>query len=316
MKAQKVLIVGGQGVIGKEFARQLQLLGHQTESFNSSDDRGTFQSRLMGVDAVGITINANDRGEAALSYLLEAVEAGLPVVTSEKRSSAYHFEAIRLYVGLDLVGCTATVGGGSEMLELFRRPHAPFVHMTGVVNGTLNFLFSRVQEGLDPQRALEAAQRMHLCERGKGGLVETVNGERHDVMLKLCNLFNFSGVSEECLTPDDLNYPIYSEAEILRLLRHPDRYRFVVKISQYEIQRQSLEIRGRKGRWHIWGGFVPARSVDFQLPSGADNVLVCTDHHGDEVMAFGEGAGAEPTASAMIKDFLRLTKKAQLQACS
>ncbi len=299
----KFLVVGGLGAVGQAVHRQLQVRGFQTESFTSKDDRSTFKTQLVGVDGLFLAVPTRDRGEIARGYILDALDVGVPIATAEKGSLSYHFE--RLRPSLDRIGFSPTVGGGSGMLELLRHPHRPLISLTGVVNGTCNYLFT---EKGKPFRVLRRAQSLKLCEPGAKGLAETVNAEIKDIILKLCILFNLSGVCDECLVPGDLSDVLFAEEEILRLLL-TRRYRLVVSISPYVPRREPLGVHGRKGSWSIRAEFVDIGSVDFRLPQGADNILVCTDCTGDTATAFGPGAGPDVTAAALIADMLRLIEK-------
>lgn len=299
----KFLIVGGLGSVGQATHRQLQLRGCQTESFTSKDPRDTFKKRLAGIDGVFLAISNRKRGEIASQYILDALDEGVPVATAEKGALAYHFEQLRPFI--DRIGFSPTVGGGSGMLELLRHPHLPLIRLTGVINGTCNFLFA---EDGDPLDILRRAHALGLPEPGAAGLAETVNAEIKDIILKLCILFNLSGVYDECLVPDDLSEVLFAEEEILRLLL-AKKYRLVVSISPHVPRREPLGIHGKKGSWSIWAEFVDIGSVDFQLPNGTDNVLVCTDCSGDTMMARGPGAGPDVTAAALIADMLRLVEK-------
>ncbi len=303
----KFLIVGGSGSVGQAVHRQLQMRGCQTELFTSKDPRGTFEAWLAGIDGVFLAIPTRDRGGVALGYMLDALSNGVPVATAEKGSMAYHFDHLRPF--LDRIGFSSTVGGGSGMLELLRHPHRPFVRLVGVVNGTCNYLFA--EEG-DPFEVLVRAQALKLCEPGAKGLAETVNAEIKDIILKLCILFNLSGVCDECLVPGDLGEALFAEEEILRLLL-ARKYRLVVSISPYVSRREPLGVHGRKRLWSIRAEFVDIGSVSFRLPRGADNILVCTDCTGDTMTAFGPGAGPDVTATVLIADMLRLIEKSSVR---
>lgn len=302
----KFLTVGGSGLVGQAIYRQLQLRGCRVESFTSRDDRRTFRSRLVGVDGVFLAISTRDRGEVALEYIADTLNEGAPVVTAEKGSLAYHFDV--LGHSLDRIGFSATVGGGSGMLELLRHPHRPFIKLSGVVNGTCNYLFA---EDGDPLAILKRAQALGLCEPGASGLAGTVNAEIKDVILKLCILFNLSGVWDECLVPGDLGEVLFAEEEIHRLILSR-KYRLVVEISSHIPRREPLGVHGRKGPWSIRAEFVDIGLIDFRLPNGAENILVTKDYVGNVSTAFGLGAGPDPTASAMVSDMFHLVEKCRV----
>jgi homoserine dehydrogenase len=135
----------GKGRIGSALGKELESRGWEVSFFTSQDDRATFLRRAMQSDIVALAIDTRDDGAIARSFLLEALRAGIPVVTCEKGALANYFEELEPY--LLRIGYTATVGGGSRLLSLLRRPLKRLAYIRGVVNGTLNFLFWSVAQG-------------------------------------------------------------------------------------------------------------------------------------------------------------------------
>jgi homoserine dehydrogenase len=214
----KTLIVGGNGHVGQALSKQLIKLGHSVSLFGSRDNRLTFTDRVSRADVVFMTIPTCDTGEIALGYHLEALVAGKSMITCEKGALAYHYGKLKLYLDLGKIGYTATVGGGSGILSLFLFPHLHLKQIVGVVNGTLNFLFSECARGKDPYQVLAHASRLGLCEPGQSSLAGVVNGEIQDMVLKLVNLVNFSGVSSQVLHASEFGSLYLSESEILNQL--------------------------------------------------------------------------------------------------
>ncbi len=302
----KTLIVGGSGHVGQALFRRLAGLGHSVSTFGSGNARSTFTDRADQSDVVFVTIPTRDTGEIALRYLLDALRIGKPVITCEKGALAYHYRDLKPY--LRNIGYTATVGGGSGMLNLFLFPHIHLKQIIGVVNGTLNFLFSECDKGKDPYRVITAATRLGLCEPGQSDLAGVVNGEIQDMVLKLVNLVNFSGVSNEILCANEFGSLYLSESEILKQLNKKSR-RFVISISKEKsLSRDGLYdgLHVCKGGWHAEIGIVDVSSLPFKMIPRLEENTLCIEDHAGITQITGKGAGAIPTAAAMIGDMSKV----------
>lgn len=295
-----VLIIG-TGKIAKALARICLSRGDGVSFFSSKDDRSQFQQRAAENDIVFLAIPTRDKGEIALAYILDTLQVGKPIVTCEKGSSAYHFDKIKPHFGR--IGFMATVGGASDMLGLFAFPHFGLGKITGIVNGTTNFLFSECGQGKDPYDVLAEAQSLELCEPGNDSLAGVVNAEIDDMCLKAVPLFLHSGISEEPFRADEFGKVYLSEGEILHELRR-NRGRFVVSIGR----KRDPAIRDRiyralyvqKGGWHIQVGLADMNRLPFlPFPKLQENTLVTEDMTGSTQIT-GIGAGSKATAATMV----------------
>ena len=107
--------------------------------------------------------------EPARTLVLDAIARGIPVVTANKSLLAHHGDeladaAARAGVSLRF---EASVVAGVPFLGTFaRRPYASaLTSITGIVNGTTNFILSQMQDGTsDYGSALAEAQRRGFAE--------------------------------------------------------------------------------------------------------------------------------------------------------
>jgi len=163
MRTFKSLIVG-KGGIGRELARQLVPLGWPIVFSEVRNEMSYFAKEVEQADIVFVCISTKDKGEAALQYITYALAAGKYVVTAEKGALAYHFETLKPY--LSKIGFTATVGGGSELLDMFSSLGAPRPKkINGFVNGTVNFLSWGLSQEMEPKDVLAAAFEKGLPEK-------------------------------------------------------------------------------------------------------------------------------------------------------
>lgn len=301
----KALIVGGNGQVGQAVAKLWSLKGNESSTFGSKDDRSKFEERAKQCGVIFLTIQTRDTGETALGYALDSVRADRRLVTCEKGLLGYRFQEIRSH--LKHIRYTASVGGGSRMMSLFSRRRLGLKKMTGVVNGTLNFLFSECARGQDPYLALADAKRLGLCEPGNNSLADVVNGELRDILLKVSILFNCSGISDEALSAKEFASVAVGEDEVLGQLARKT-VRFVVSISKIPNEAMSDSLYGclyvRKGEWHIQAGLARMSSLPFNpFPERQQNALVI-EEGGGLTQVTGIGAGPIPTAETMIMDVL------------
>ncbi len=153
-----------------------------------------------------LCIPTKDQGEAAFRYADIAIGAGMRVVTAEKGMAAWQFPRIRPYLGRIDLG--AAVGGGNRFpyTMLARDLSQKRVLMHAVLNATLNFIFSEVNDGRSLEDAVDHASKIGIAEPLKPGEVlnpiALVNGELRDVAMKICALFNFALADDEYIRPD------------------------------------------------------------------------------------------------------------------
>ena len=106
--------------------------------------------------------------EPARTLVLEALRRGIPVVTANKSLLAVHgdelFAAARRFE--TPLRCEAAVLAGVPFLGTFgNRPLASAVdRITGIFNGTSNFVLSRIEDGLAAADALADARRRGFAE--------------------------------------------------------------------------------------------------------------------------------------------------------
>jgi homoserine dehydrogenase len=107
-------------------------------------------------------------GEPAAAHIRTALRAGLHAVTANKGPAAYAYRELR-----DLARSSgrrflfeATVMDGTPVFSLFREA-LPAVRVNGfraVLNSTTNYLLTRMEEGLDFEEAVAAAQAIGIAE--------------------------------------------------------------------------------------------------------------------------------------------------------
>ncbi len=278
-------------------------------------DLKNYANYLDGVDAAFLAIPTLDDGRTAFDYMESFLQHGIPVVTSEKGAMSNYFAELEPFLGR--IGYSATVGGGTRLLRYLGEMKGNNVReIHGVVNGTLNYIFDQISRGRSLGEVVEETRKLGYAEPGARDPVDIVNGEFHDVTMKTCILFNSCGLVDERMRARDIGYTKISDDDLKRLVREASDRRFIVSITKGE------ENNGMVGGfnysidgWNVSAGF---RSVQenplFQqlIPSGVNNALMIVEgEYGSDgtYVVKGQGAGAKPTTSSMMKDAERLMKK-------
>lgn len=319
-KIKRVGIVGAGG-IGGRLAERLQERGDEVCFLLRRSSQGAlplFNQLLLKEkpEAVFIAISTLDQGQAACEYIISCAQEGIPVITCEKGSLAYHADALMSY--LPLIGFTATVGGGTGMLEYVkkRHPNGQLMSISVVLNGTLNFILDAMQgRGRTLGEACEEASKLGIAEPGNDGPQSLINGELTDVRRKVCVFFNTVLANDEFLTPDKFGEFSLTRDEVQTLSEEGADCRMIASFSNHpsaaSASRHSSEFLGTNfktaiGNWTISAGFRRVVHQSSWLPGGVGNAIHIVEGEfgkGGKYTLVGPGAGAEPTTSAMLNDF-------------
>lgn len=112
-------------------------------------------------------LNIRDRGEPAFTYLSTAIRSGKHVITTNKGPIAFHYDELmelsRKYNRLVRFKGTVMAGTPSfNILDLL--PGASVNYFMGILNGTTNFILTRMYEGVGFDEALRMAQERGYAE--------------------------------------------------------------------------------------------------------------------------------------------------------
>jgi homoserine dehydrogenase len=243
--------------------------------------------------------------EPAKSYVLRAIANGKHVVTANKALLARHGNEIFAAAHKTgvMVAFEAAVAGGIPIIKALREGLTAnrIEWIAGIINGTSNFILSEM-------RATGAPFATVLAEAQARGYAEadpTFDVEGIDAAHKLTIMSAIAfGV------PMQLD-KVYTEG-ITRLTREDLRYaeELGYRIKLLGITRRasvagSANSDGIELRVHPT--LVPAKRLIANVEGAMNAVLVKGDAVG-ATLYYGPGAGAEPTASAVIADLVDVTR--------
>jgi len=234
----------------------------------------------------------------AKELVLEAIAAGKHVVTANKALLAVH--GTEIFAAAEqkgvMVAFEAAVAGGIPIIKALREGLTAnsIQWIAGIINGTTNFILSEMRDkGSDFATVLKEAQRLGYAEADPTFDIEGVDAA-HKLTLMSAIAFGIpvqfdkahvEGITK--LAAQDIKY-----AEQLG----------------YRIKLLGITRRAAGGiELRVHPSLVPAKRLLANV-EGAMNAVVV---HGDAVgttLYYGKGAGAEPTASAVIADLVDITR--------
>jgi len=233
--------------------------------------------------------------EPAKSYLELALRHGVSVVTANKALMAEHGTALAKLAhehSADLF-YEAAVGGAIPILRALRSSLAGerISRVMGIVNGTTNFILTKMtNEGSDYASALAEAQSLGFAEADPSADVEGYDAAAKVQILS--SLAFGTGLTGEVIAREGITGVRAVDVEFAR------RSGYVIKL---------LGVAERVGESGISRRAHPAMvPVSHPLASvaGATNAVFVEGARSGPLMWLGQGAGGEPTATAVLGDVL------------
>ena len=234
--------------------------------------------------------------QPAQQFIETALRAGKPVVTANKAVLAVSGAELAELAdarGVDLL-YEAAVAGAIPIVRALRESLAgeQIVRVMGIVNGTTNFILTRMEEdGVDFADALAEAQRLGLAERDP-----TADVEGHDAAAKAAILAALAFGSD--VVDVDVHREGISGIRAVDVA-YANRLGYSVKL----LAVAELVDGGPELSVRVHPAMVPK---DHPLASvrGAFNAVFVEGEVSGELMLYGRGAGGEPTASAVLGDLV------------
>jgi len=234
----------------------------------------------------------------AKALVLEAIAAGKHVVTANKALLAVHgteiFEAARAK-GV-VVAFEAAVAGGIPIIKALREGLTAnqIQWVAGIINGTTNFILSEMRDkGLDFDVVLKEAQRLGYAEADPTFDIEGVDAAHKATIMSAIAFgvpVQFDKAHVEGITK-------LSATDI----RYAEQLGYRIKLLGIARRQASgIELRTHPT-------LVPMKRLIANVEGAMNAVMVQGDAVGT-TMYYGKGAGAEPTASAVVADLVDIAR--------
>ena len=250
--------------------------------------------------AVDIVVELIGGYTVAKELVLKAIANGKHVVTANKALLAVHGNEI-FQAAQDkgvMVAFEAAVAGGIPIIKAVREGLTAnrIEWIAGIINGTTNFILSEMRDkGLSFDTVLKEAQRLGYAEADPTFDIEGVDAA-HKITILSALAFGIpmqfdkayiEGISK--LDAADIRYAeqLGYRIKLLGITKRTD---------------DGVELR-------VHPTLIPAKRLIANVEGAMNAVLVQGDAVGP-TLYYGKGAGAEPTASAVIADLVDVTRMA------
>ena len=236
--------------------------------------------------------------EPARSLILDAIRHGKHVVTANKALLAQHGNEIFAAASAKgvMVAFEAAVAGGVPIIKALREGLTAnrIEWIAGIINGTSNFILSEMRaRGASFAHVLKEAQARGYAEADPTFDVEGIDAA-HKLSIMSAIAFGVPMQFDKA----------YAEG-ISKLTREDIAY---AEELGYRIKLLGITRRAKNGiELRVHPTLIPSRRLIANVEGAMNAVLVMSDAVGP-TLYYGAGAGAEPTASAVIADLVDVTR--------
>ncbi|PHV08504.1 homoserine dehydrogenase [Janthinobacterium sp. BJB412] len=242
--------------------------------------------------------------DLAKQLVLQAIANGKHVVTANKALLAVHGNEIFAAAqekGV-MVAFEAAVAGGIPIIKALREGLTAnrIEWLAGIINGTTNFILSEMRDkGLDFGTALRQAQELGYAEADPTFDIEGVDAA-HKVTIMSAIAFGIPVQFDKAYVEG------ISKLDAVDI-RYAEQLGYRIKL--LGIAKRAV-VNGTEGiELRVHPTLIPSKRLIANVEGAMNAVLVQGDAIG-ATMYYGKGAGAEPTASAVIADLVDITRLA------
>lgn len=239
-----------------------------------------------------------ETAEPATSHIRTALERGLHVVTSNKGPVALYYGELYRLARREKVRFLfeGTVMSGTPLINLIRETldGSVIYEIKGILNGTTNYILTRMEEGLSYEDALKKAQELGYAEA-----VPDADVKGWDALAKVTILAKvvFDAKGKPFDFPCEGIMDI-SAADIARAGEKGKRYKLIGRV-----WREGRDVKAS----------VRPEELDMSHPlasvSGATNAATISTRTLGDVTIIGPGAGRRETGYSLFVDLMKIGGK-------
>ena len=261
----------------------------------------TDPSAVIQDPAVDVVVEVIGGLEPARSLILQAIAAGKSVVTANKAVIARHGQEIAeaaaaagVYVLIE-----AAVGGGIPIIEPLKQSLGGnrINRVSGIINGTTNYILTRMaEEGAAYDAVLKDAQELGYAEADPAADVDGLDAA--DKIAILATLAFGGSVDRAAVPTDGISGLQGVDVDYANQLGYGVKLLAVAERMAESGDPLPLSLR-------VQPTLVP-KDHPLAGVNGVNNAILVEGDPIGRVMFYGPGAGAGPTASAVVADILNI----------
>jgi len=235
--------------------------------------------------------------DPAGEWVRRALEAGKSVVTANKKLIAHHgveLEKLARAQGVALL-YGAAVAGGIPVIPGLQQGLAGdrITRIEGILNGTCNFILSKMETGAEFADVLKEAQKLGYAEADP---TEDVDG--FDARAKLVILSRLALRAD--LDPEEIPCRSIREVAAIDFEYASELGCTIRQVSRAESRPESGGLLARVGP------MLASKTSPLGETRGTENTVVVGGQYGGDVVLSGHGAGGHPTAVAVVSDLMSI----------
>ncbi|HZR67122.1 MAG TPA: homoserine dehydrogenase [Terriglobales bacterium] len=243
--------------------------------------------------------------EPASETIRRALKSGKSVITANKQLIARHgAELIRLArENGQHIAFGASVAGGVPVISGLQEGLAgdDLVELVGILNGTCNYILTRIETGVSFSDALREAQKLGFAEADPTEDVDGLDARAKLAILARtglrvsAKLESIPARTISAIEPIDFEYARLLNCTIRQLSRaRKEDNRLLASVEPGLVHSSS-----------------PLAGVD-----GPRNLVMSTGRFGGETIFAGHGAGGHPTAVAVVSDLIAIARSRQVNGAA
>ena len=262
-------------VFDKDFSKQDLVNNIITDDFNE----------IINDDEISIVVETLGGLEFPYSLIKKAIENKKHVVTANKEVMARYFNELMILKDKYKVSLSfeASVGGGVPIIKNLIDIQATneVYSINGIINGTTNFILTKLSQGYDFDSALKIAQEKGFAEADSSYDLDGLDMLRKISILaniaskKLVNIDNVYHYSMKDVCLDDINF----------VKRFGFSIKYVASFSNKFIGVEPTLVKGM-----------------FSLVNDEYNIINVEASNYGNLVFYGKGAGRYATANAIVND--------------
>ena len=231
-----------------------------------------------------------DSGEPGTSNIISAMRSGKHVITVNKGPLALSFPSLMELANYNgvLLRFSGTVGGGTPILEFAKRclKGDRIISFKGILNGTTNYILSKMEEGMTFDSALNDAK-----QKGYAEAVPSLDIEGFDAAAKLVIMANF--IMGMKVTIKDIHRTGICSVQVSDVQRAQERGNAIKLLAICD--KKKLDVKP-----------IEVSKKDPVCVDGTLNAVTFFSDHSGHQTIIGRGAGGMETGSAILRDLIEI----------
>ena len=227
-------------------------------------------------------------GEPGKNHIITAMKSGKNVITVNKGPLALEFPSLIELAEYNRIAFkfSGTVGGGTPILEFAKRclKGDRIISFEGILNGTTNYILSKMYEGLNFSQALRDASEKGYAEKDP-----TLDIDGYDAVAKLVIASNF--VMNLKSTINDVRRTGIRDVQVSQVVNERKKGNAIKLIAGCDGKKLIVEPK-------------PVSTKDPICVDGILNAITFTCQHSGQQTIIGKGAGGMETASSILRDLI------------